>query len=73
MHMAAAAGTPLVAVMGNALPETYGPLSRGRAVVLSRRPPCSPCNRRVCGKYGGLSCVQDIAAGEILEALQKLK
>ncbi|HOP36575.1 MAG TPA: glycosyltransferase family 9 protein, partial [Syntrophales bacterium] len=56
MHMAAAAGTPLVALMGNALPETYGPLCGGRSVVLSRRPPCSPCNRRVCGKYGGLSC-----------------
>ncbi len=73
MHMAATAGTPLVALMGNALPETYGPLSGGRAFVLSRRPPCSPCNRRVCGKYGGLSCVQDISAGEILEAFRKLR
>lgn len=73
MHMAAAAGTPLVALMGNALPETYGPLSDSETVVLSRRPPCSPCNRRVCRKYGGVSCVQDISAGEILQAVDRLR
>ena len=44
MHLAAAAGTPLVALFGPTSPERWGPLST-RAAVVRVDLPCSPCNR----------------------------
>jgi lipopolysaccharide heptosyltransferase II len=44
MHLAAAVGTPLVAVFGPSMPWRYGPLgARSRVVRVDL--PCSPCNR----------------------------
>ena len=44
MHLAAAVGTPLVAVFGPSMPWRYGPLGRESRVVRIDLP-CSPCNR----------------------------
>ncbi|MEW5984934.1 MAG: glycosyltransferase family 9 protein [Acidobacteriota bacterium] len=44
MHLAAAVGTPVVAVFGPSSPVRWGPL--GGAVAVARADlPCSPCNR----------------------------
>lgn len=44
MHLAAAVGTPLVALFGPSSPERWGPLS-AQARILRVDLPCSPCNR----------------------------
>ncbi len=46
MHVAAAVGTPAVAIFGPTRPAATGPL--GRAVVLHHLVPCSPCRYRQC-------------------------
>ena len=44
MHLAAALGTPLVALFGPSSPERWGPLS-AKARIVRVDLPCSPCNR----------------------------
>jgi ADP-heptose:LPS heptosyltransferase len=44
MHLAAAVGTPVVAVFGPSDPARYAPLGRVDRVVRVDLP-CSPCNR----------------------------
>jgi len=44
MHLAAAVGTPVVAVFGPSDPRRYGPLGEGHR-VLRVDLPCSPCNQ----------------------------
>jgi len=44
MHLAAAVGTPMVALFGPSSPERWGPLSPTARVVRVDLP-CSPCNR----------------------------
>jgi ADP-heptose:LPS heptosyltransferase len=44
MHLAAAVGTPVVAIFGPSNPERYGPLSAD-ARVLRVDLPCSPCGQ----------------------------
>jgi ADP-heptose:LPS heptosyltransferase len=44
MHLAAAVGTPLVALFGPSVPARYAPRSAGSRVVRVDLP-CSPCNR----------------------------
>lgn len=44
MHLAAAVGTPVVAVFGPSMPWRYGPLVSAHRVVRADLP-CSPCNR----------------------------
>lgn len=50
MHLAAALGTPVVALFGSTSPELTGPGLPGdpRHEVLRARVPCAPCFRRVC-------------------------
>lgn len=73
MHMAAATDTSLIAIMGNALAETYGPYNcKSRVKILTRAPHCSPCSRIVCTKFSGNSCVQDISSDEIIESVRDL-
>jgi len=65
MHLAAAVGTPVVAVFGSTSPEWTGPWGDGHRVV--RHPvPCAPCFRRDC-RIGYL-CLEGIPAARVLEA-----
>src|SRR2546429_5837009 len=50
MHVAAAVGTPVVAVFGSTSPELTAPGSPGdsRHRLLKSDAPCSPCFRREC-------------------------
>jgi ADP-heptose:LPS heptosyltransferase len=71
MHVAAAVGTPVVAVFGPTNPCRTGPYGPGHH-VLSGRAPCSPCYRREC-IYGvgpqTLCCLTSIAAEEVAQHL----
>lgn len=50
MHLAAAVGTPVVAIFGSTSPELTGPglPGTGRHVLLRANAPCSPCYLREC-------------------------
>jgi heptosyltransferase-2 len=50
MHVAAALGTPVIALFGSTSPELTGPGLPGdpRHRVLRGAAPCAPCFRRIC-------------------------
>jgi len=64
MHLAAALGTPVVALFGPADPRRTGPYGAGHRVV--RVPPsCAPCNRRTCNAPRH-ACMEDIEVEHVL-------
>ena len=67
MHVAAAVGTPLVALYGSSSPTHTPPLSRD-AQVLYLHLSCSPCFERTC-PLGHLNCLRGIAPQMVLERL----
>lgn len=67
MHVAAAAGTHVVAIYGSSSPAFTPPLTaRGR--VLYRGLDCSPCFERQC-PLGHLACLRGISPEEVLARL----
>ena len=52
MHLAAAMGTPIVALFGSTDPAVCGPKGRGRATVVYEKVPCSPCYLKECPVEG---------------------
>jgi len=57
MHMAAAIGTPVLAIFGPTNPECVGPYGDMHRVVTAERPPCWPDRNRSCP-----ACLAAIAA-----------
>lgn len=70
MHVAAAAGTPLVAIYGSSSP-VYTPPRSARARIVYHALPCSPCFERVC-PLGHTNCLRAIGVEEVLAALNEL-
>ncbi|MDR3706885.1 MAG: glycosyltransferase family 9 protein [Capsulimonadaceae bacterium] len=71
MHMAAAVGTPLVAIFGSTDPVVVGPYGPTPARVLNKRLPCSPCNNHpTCG--GRFMCMSDVTPAEVSQAVEEL-
>lgn len=70
MHVAAAVGTPLVALYGSSSPGFTPPLSPV-ARILSLGLPCSPCFRRTC-PLGHLDCLEKLLPESVREALDAL-
>jgi heptosyltransferase-2 len=65
MHLAGAAGAPLVAIFGSTNPDWTSPL--GERVSLVRHPvPCAPCYRRTCEV--GLLCLHGIEVERVRQA-----
>lgn len=68
MHMAAALGTPLVALFGSTSDVKTGPYGGG--TVIHKHVACSPCYKRVCPI--DFRCMKRIEVDEVYTALQRL-
>lgn len=70
MHVAAAVGTPIVAVYGSTSPKNTPPLSQNRELVwlgLS----CSPCHQKIC-PLGHLNCLKTLDVSLVAAACERL-
>jgi heptosyltransferase-2 len=67
MHVAAAAGTHVVALYGSSSPSFTPPLT-SRRTILYLGVDCSPCFAREC-PLGHLRCLHDITPGRVLASL----
>jgi len=68
MHVAAAMGTPTVAIFGPTAPWRTGPYGNGHRVVREELD-CSPCFKKRCAH---LTCMKRITTEKIFEAVQKV-
>lgn len=71
MHVAAAVGTPVVALFGPTSPVRTGPYGRGHH-VLQTRVACSPCFRRRCSNPDRLACLTGVTSEQVVEAVQRV-
>jgi len=67
MHIAAAMGTPVVALFGASDPARTGPYGRTHTVIRAEMP-CSPCFRKTCETR---QCMKDITVDAVFEAVRK--
>jgi len=68
MHIAVAAGLPVVALFGPTAPWRTGPIGRGH-VVVRKGLECSPCFRKKCSDP---RCMTEITVDEVLKAVKGL-
>ena len=68
MHLAAAAGTPGVAIFGPTDPAATAPISE-KWTILYRKMPCGPCFRRKCPDN---RCMKDIVPSMVIRAMREL-
>jgi len=69
LHMASAAGIPVVAIFGPTDPAKYGPVSE-KSVVIRRGIDCSPCEKAQCRL--DLECMRQITPEEVFAAAVKI-
>ncbi len=67
MHIAAAMGTPVVALFGPTSPARTGPYGEGHAVI-RKNMKCSPCFLKWCETR---RCMEDISIGEVFQAVRE--
>jgi heptosyltransferase-2 len=67
MHIAAAVGTPVVALFGPTDERKWGPWGEGH-VVLTKRLSCRPCKPHKCGHA---ECMERITVEDALDAVEK--
>lgn len=72
MHMAAALGTPGVALFGPSKDAEWGPWSPRFEVVASRVHPCRPCGIDGCGGSKRSDCLVTLPVAEVTLALDKV-
>jgi len=66
MHIAAAAGTPIVALFGPTLPENFAPW-QAKATLIAKNLDCRPCKQRRCAT-GDFRCLRSIRPEEVYDA-----
>ncbi|PIP37720.1 MAG: lipopolysaccharide heptosyltransferase I [Desulfobacterales bacterium CG23_combo_of_CG06-09_8_20_14_all_52_9] len=74
MHLAAAVGTPVVALFGPTAPSRTGPFGK-RHRVLRTKMACSPCFKRECllkrhGANVTALCMEQISVQDVIEAVE---
>jgi 3-deoxy-D-manno-octulosonic-acid transferase/heptosyltransferase-1 len=71
MHLAAAVGTPVVALFGPTAPNRTGPYGSGHHVIQASVP-CSPCFKRRCTStvVEEFGCMKWIEVSRVLQAVQ---
>jgi len=72
MHMAAAVGTPVVALFGAADPARTGPVGERHRVLQAREVPCVPCRSRSCRHTPYLECMDRITVDAVLDAVREV-
>jgi heptosyltransferase-2 len=70
MHIAAAVGTPVVAVYGSTSPDNTPPLADQRELVWLHLE-CSPCHQKTC-PLGHLNCLRTLEVDTVLAATDRL-
>lgn len=71
MHIAAAVGTPTVALFGPSGDKQWGPWSANSRVVASTVHPCRPCGHDGCGGSKVSDCLTTIAVDDVMAAAQE--
>jgi len=66
MHIAAAVGTPVIALFGPTSPSRTGPYGKGHKVI-RKDLDCSPCFLKKCDV---LTCMKEITVDEVFEAVK---
>lgn len=70
MHIAAAVGTPVVALFGSSDPKVWGPWGEGHA-ILYKGVSCSPCTHTGCD-MGDLNCMRQISVSEVVTEAERM-
>jgi ADP-heptose:LPS heptosyltransferase len=70
MHLAAAVGTPVVAIFGPTDPALTGPYG-SQHVVLRAGIACSPCFKDYCANRVQMECMKLVSVEPVLEAAKK--
>jgi heptosyltransferase-1 len=68
MHLAAAVGTPVIALFGPTDPARTGPYGSGHTIIRTELA-CSPCFLKKCSTK---KCMEDISAEQVLIQLKKI-
>ncbi|MBQ27468.1 MAG: lipopolysaccharide heptosyltransferase II [Nitrospiraceae bacterium] len=71
MHVAAAVGTPVVAVFGPTSQACTGPYGDGHAVLTSPVE-CRPCFRRYCHNSNTNECLRKVSVRDVVLAAQRM-
>lgn len=72
IHLAAGAGTPVLAIFGPTEPHATGPYPLATHVVRRTELECSPCGQRTCHNDIHLECLDTISVRSVVDALQEL-
>lgn len=67
MHIAAAAGVPVVAIFGPTDPDRHRPAAEN-ITIITKKLKCSPCYKAKCNN---MKCIKQIDVKEILEAVKQ--
>jgi heptosyltransferase-3 len=72
MHIAAAMGTPVVAIFGPSGDREWGPWGVGHRVVASTTHPCRPCGMAGCNDSKVSACLTTLPVAQVLAACEEL-
>jgi heptosyltransferase-3 len=72
MHIAAAMGTPTLALFGPSGEHEWGPWGVAQRVVVSRAHPCRPCGIDGCGGGKVSECLTSLPVGDVYDAFTSL-
>ncbi|MGR3304086.1 MAG: glycosyltransferase family 9 protein [Candidatus Scalindua sp.] len=68
LHIASILNIPVVGIYGPKDPAIYGPYN-GKAIVIKKNVPCSPCRKRTCGDP---ICMSSILPEDVFSGVKKL-